>query len=70
MTAIVLNIPAIAKFSDEQFYQLCQANQNLRFELTATGESIVMPLTGGSTGKRNSDINIVNLTANDFVIQA
>jgi Uma2 family endonuclease len=57
MTAIVLNIPAIAKFSDEQFYQLCQANRNLRFELTATGELIVMPPTGGLTGKRNSDIN-------------
>jgi len=57
MTAIVLNIPTIAKFSDEQFYQLCQANRDLRFELTATGELIVMPPTGGSTGKRNSDIN-------------
>jgi len=58
MTAIVLNIPAIAKLSDEQFYQLCQANRDLRFELTATGELIVMPPTGGSTGKRNSDINL------------
>jgi Uma2 family endonuclease len=57
MTSIVLNIPAIAKFSNEQFYQLCQANRDLRFELTATGELIVMPPTGGSTGKRNSDIN-------------
>jgi Uma2 family endonuclease len=57
MTSIVLNIPAIAKFSNEQFYQLCQANLDLRFELTATGQLIVMPPTGGSTGKRNSDIN-------------
>jgi Uma2 family endonuclease len=57
MSAIVLNIPAIAKFNDEQFYQLCQANRDLRFELTATGELIVMPPTGGATGKRNSDIN-------------
>jgi Uma2 family endonuclease len=57
MSAIVLNIPAIARFNDEQFYQLCQANRDLRFELTATGELIVMPPTGGATGKRNSDIN-------------
>jgi Uma2 family endonuclease len=57
MTSIVLNILAIAKFSNEQFYQLCQANRDLRFELTATGQLLVMPPTGGSTGKRNSDIN-------------
>lgn len=58
MSAIVLHIPAIAKLTDEQFYQLCQANRDLRFERTATGELIIMPPTGGRTGKRNSDINL------------
>lgn len=57
MTAFILNIPPVAKLSDEQFYQLCQANRDLRLELSARGELIIMPPTGGETGKRNSDIN-------------
>lgn len=58
MTAFVLNMPPVARLTDEQFYQLCQANRDLRFELTAEGELIIMPPTGGETGKRNSDINL------------
>jgi Uma2 family endonuclease len=37
----------------EQFDRLCQANPDLRLELTSTGELIVMPPTFGSSGKRN-----------------
>ena len=57
MTALTLNIPPVAKLTDEQFYQLCQANHDLRIERTAKGELIIMPPTGGSTGKRNSSLN-------------
>jgi len=53
MTAITLNLNPIIHFTDEQFYQLCQANRDVRFERTAKGELIVMPPTGGETGKRN-----------------
>lgn len=56
MTAYVLNMPPVARLSDEQFYQLCQANRDFRLELTANGELIIMPPTGGETGKRNSDL--------------
>lgn len=56
MTAYVLNMPPVVRLSDEQFYQLCQANRDLRLELTANGELIIMPPTGGETGKRNSDL--------------
>ena len=58
MTGFVLNIPPVAKLTDEQFYQLCQANRDLRLEMTAQGELIIMPPTGGETGKRNSEINL------------
>ncbi|MBE9145488.1 Uma2 family endonuclease [Planktothrix mougeotii] len=37
----------------EQFWQLCQNNQDFQFERTATGELVIMPPTGGNTGKRN-----------------
>jgi len=48
--------PAI-NLTDEQFFELCQINQDLRFERTAKGDIIVMPPTGGETGNRNSEIN-------------
>lgn len=57
MTALTLNIPSTLKLTDEQFYQLCLANRDLRLELTAQGKLIVMPPTGGGTGKRNIKIS-------------
>ncbi|MBD2297326.1 Uma2 family endonuclease [Nostoc sp. FACHB-190] len=42
--------------TDEQFFQLCQNNRDLRFERTATGELIIMPPTGSETGYYNADI--------------
>jgi Uma2 family endonuclease len=47
---ITLTIP---RLSAEGFYELCQANRDLRLELTATGEVIVMPPTHSWTGKQN-----------------
>jgi Uma2 family endonuclease len=57
MTAITLNLKPAIHLTDEQFYQLCQANRDVRFERTAEGELIVMPPTGGETGDRNSEMN-------------
>ena len=56
MTAITLNLDPIIHLTDEQFYQLCQANRDVFFERTAIGELIVMPPTGWGTGKRNADL--------------
>jgi len=53
MTALTVNLNPVIKLTDEQFYQLCQANRELRFERTATGELIIMPPAGGETGNRN-----------------
>jgi Uma2 family endonuclease len=43
--------------TDEQFWQLCCDNDDLRFETTAKGELIIMSPTGGYTSDRNSDLN-------------
>ena len=43
--------------TDEQFYQLCQDNRDLRFERNGNGDMIIMSPTGGETGERNSEIN-------------
>ncbi|MEG3857651.1 Uma2 family endonuclease [Microcoleus sp. herbarium12] len=53
MTAITLNLNSIVKLTSEQFYQLCEEHRDLQLERNANGELIVMPPTGGETGKRN-----------------
>jgi Uma2 family endonuclease len=53
--AVALDLHSV-RLTDEQFYQLCQDNEDLRLELTAEGELIIMAPTGGSTGSRNATI--------------
>ncbi|TAE61618.1 MAG: Uma2 family endonuclease [Nostocales cyanobacterium] len=62
MTAITINLNPIIRFSDDQFYQLCRENPDVKFERNAKGELLVMSPTGGETGRSNSEINA------DFVI--
>ncbi|MGB5960917.1 MAG: Uma2 family endonuclease [Coleofasciculaceae cyanobacterium] len=57
METITLQIPQNIALTDEQFYQLSTANEEWRLELTAKGELIIMPPTGGESGIRNSDLN-------------
>ncbi|MBW4446209.1 MAG: Uma2 family endonuclease [Spirirestis rafaelensis WJT71-NPBG6] len=56
MNALTVNLNPVIELTDEQFFQLCQVNENLRFERTATGELIIMPPTGGETGNRNAGL--------------
>ncbi|MGK7944547.1 MAG: Uma2 family endonuclease [Microcystaceae cyanobacterium] len=42
--------------TNEQFFQLCQNNRDLRFERTATGTVIIMPPTGSETSARNAEL--------------
>ncbi|MBD1883891.1 Uma2 family endonuclease [Microcoleus vaginatus] len=58
MTAITLNLNSIIKLTSEQFYQLCEENPELKLERNANGELIVMPPTGGETGRSNSKLNL------------
>ncbi len=43
--------------TDEQFFQLCIDNRDLRFERTSTGELIIMPPASSDTGRRNAELN-------------
>ncbi|MBR8827358.1 MAG: Uma2 family endonuclease, partial [Gomphosphaeria aponina SAG 52.96 = DSM 107014] len=45
------------QLSDEQFYQLCQDNRDLRFERNCQGDLMIMPPTGGETSARNLEIS-------------
>ncbi|WP_413173164.1 Uma2 family endonuclease [Anabaena azotica] len=56
MNALTVNFKSIIEMTDEQFFELCQNNRELRFERTANGDLIIMPPTGGETGNRNGRI--------------
>jgi Uma2 family endonuclease len=56
METLTLNVPPAVGLTDEQFYQLCVANQEWRLELSAEGELIIMPPTSGESGIRNADL--------------
>jgi Uma2 family endonuclease len=56
MSTIPVIIPKTLKVTQEQFVQLAAPNRDIRLERTATGELIIMPPTGGITGKRNIDL--------------
>jgi Uma2 family endonuclease len=53
LDGLSVNLQSI-HLTDEQFYRLCEDNPELRLELTAEGELIVMSPTGSKTGLRNS----------------
>lgn len=62
MTAITVNFNDIIKLTDDQFYQLCRNNPDVKFERNAKGEIVIMSPTGGETGNRNIEVGA------DFVI--
>ncbi len=51
-----LDLEEIVDFDDEQFFELCQKNRELRLERTAEGEILIMSPAGGRTSNRNSKI--------------
>ena len=56
MQSLTVDFNSIIDLTDEQFYQLCQINQNLRFERNSTGEIIIMPPVGGESSNRNAGL--------------
>ena len=61
-----LNLKSL-RLTDDQFLRLCRDNDELRLELTAEGELIIMPPAGGETGWRESKIlqRLANWTEGD-----
>jgi Uma2 family endonuclease len=47
----------ISTLTDDQFFQFCAVNKELRIERTAEGKIIMMSPTGGETGRRNAEVN-------------
>ncbi len=55
---LLLRVRPALEVTEDQFFALCQLNCDLRIERTAKGEWVIMPPTGGGTGRRNADITI------------
>ncbi|HEY9615144.1 Uma2 family endonuclease [Allocoleopsis sp.] len=58
MDALTLNLKPIIELTDEQFFQLCQLHELIRFEHNADGTLLLMPLVGGTTSIRNASVKI------------
>jgi len=56
-TAMPIFIPPTLRCTEEQFRELVKFNPDLRWELTAQGEVIVMAPTGSETGNYNFELN-------------
>jgi Uma2 family endonuclease len=53
---LVLQFPSSMHVTDEQFFELCLANHDLRIERNQFGDISIMPPTGSETGNRNFNI--------------
>ncbi len=60
MNTVTLNLDPVIHLTDEQFYQLCTDNRDLNLELTATGQLIILPGSGGEKGIQEANL-IANL---------
>src|SRR5215471_14795758 len=54
---VVLKVRSLG-LTDDQFLRLCTDNRDLRIEMSAQGELIIMPPPGSKTGLRNTKITI------------
>jgi Uma2 family endonuclease len=55
---IVIRLRPVIELTDDQFFEFCQINRDLRIERTAQGELVIMPPTGWKTGDRNAEIGM------------
>ncbi len=60
--SVTIDLSPVIRLDDDQFFRLCRANPEVKFERNLRGEIVVMSPTGGETGKQNVEI------AADFVI--
>lgn len=55
-STIVLRIPPKLQMTDDQFFEFCQINSELRIERNKSGELLIMAPTGSETGNRSGSV--------------
>lgn len=53
---LVVRIPPSMQMTDDDFFEFCQVNRDLRIERNKFGELVIMPPTGSETGNREGNI--------------
>jgi Uma2 family endonuclease len=53
---LILRFAPVIEMTDQQFFELCQLNRDLRIEQTSQGDLVIMPPTGGETGRMNFEV--------------
>jgi Uma2 family endonuclease len=56
-TQVPLRLRTERCMSDEEYFEFCAANSDLRIERTAAGEILITAPTGGETGYRNGELS-------------
>ncbi len=56
ISRFVLQFDPFFKMTDEQFFEFCQSNRDVRIERSSQGAVIIMPPTGWETGDKNAEI--------------
>ncbi len=58
MEKFEINVAALGRFSEQEFFHFCQDNDHLRIEREASGKIIIMSPTGSKSGHRNFNLNV------------
>jgi len=56
--ALLLKLRPVVRLSEDEFFEFCQINRDLRIERNAEGDITIMPPTGGETSDRNAEITM------------
>jgi Uma2 family endonuclease len=56
LDSIFLNTRSLRRFTDDEFYQFCSDNPDLKFELDAQKNIIILSNSGGKAGNYNAEI--------------
>jgi Uma2 family endonuclease len=58
---VALDLPMVIQWehqmTDDEYFQFCQINQDLRIERTAQGDILIMPPAGGESSFRNNELS-------------
>ena len=54
--SVLVHMRPLFEMNDEQFEEFCRLNRDLRIEMTAEGDLIIMPHTFSRTGNRNAKL--------------
>lgn len=65
MDNITLYLPSSIKITDDQFFEMCQINELIKFERNADASLLLKPLLGGITSNINAGLTAELANWND-----